>query len=71
VLRESTRVAVISFLFVVGLWLTREAYDPGRQYRFPWITATTIAVTAGIARGFWYHRHPPPRRRRRSGDPGE
>lgn len=69
--RVSTRVAVIAFLFFAGLWLTREAFDPGRQYRFHWIAAIVIAVGAGGVRGVWYHRHPPARSRYRRGDPGE
>ena len=68
-IRASMRVAVIAFVFVAGLWLTREAYAPGRQYRFPWTTATAAAVVAGSARGLWYYRHPP--RVFRRGDPGE
>lgn len=69
-LRICTRVTVIAFLFIAGLWLTIEAYGPDHRSGFPWIAATSIALTAGAAAALWYRRHPPTPRWRR-GDPGE
>jgi hypothetical protein len=58
-IRVSIRIAAITYGFVVGLWGTREAYAPGRQYNFPWLTSIIAAIIAGVAAAIWYRRHPP------------
>ncbi len=54
-LRESTRVAVIAFVFVTCLWAGRETYAPGRQHDFPWLTGTGVALLAGAVAAYRHH----------------